>query len=154
MRYGLSMMMILLVGCAATATQSGCALLTPDRVTGQAPIQSVVISVAPFIPGPWGALAAAAATAAVGAGSFFAKRKVNAEFAAKGTDVGLSALTKGLAERKYLLPLLASVPFIGKAFGLWDMNTEAAITAAITALVGVGADVVEKKVTSPTPPTT
>ena len=154
MKWGMMTVMLVLLGCAATATQTSCGLLTPDPVTGQAPIQKMVQTVAPFIPGPWGAIAAAGAAALVGVGSVIAKRQVNAAHAAVGTDVKVNGISKLLAERKYVVPLLGAIPMLGKALNLWDANMEASIGTLVAAALAVGADVYEsKKASTPAPPT-
>ncbi len=154
MRYGLMPIMLLLFGCAAAATQQGCGLLQRGPNGEPAPVEQIVASVAPFIPGPWGAAAAAGATALVGVGSIFAKRSVNKTFAATGSDASANPLLKIAAERKFLIPLLAAIPMIGKAFNLWDLDWNAMLATLGAAGLGVGADVYEKKATAPpTPPT-
>lgn len=150
MRYAL-----LVVALAPWLMAASC-LASVDPQTGKVtpgPLTQVINTVAPLLPGPWGAAAATGSTLLLGVGSIFAKRKVNAEFAAKGTDVALSPVTKLLAERKWLLPVLAAAVGAGKALNIWDLDLSAFLTTLAPLGLAVGADVYEKKAATPAPAT-
>ena len=145
----------LLIVAAMVLSAASCLVTeNPDGTVSPGPLPKAIGIIAPFIPGPWGAVAAAASTALVGVGSLLAKRQVNDAMKAGGeaSRAAVNPLSKLLSERKYLVPLLAVIPMLGKAFNLWDLNWDAMLATLAAAGVAVGADVYESKKANGAPP--
>jgi hypothetical protein len=133
-----------LVLCLALAG-GGCWFTTQSATTGKTgaeTISDVAVAVAPALPGPLGGIVAGGAALLTLVGGIFAKRKVEAVRASvPDPEMGaakvaaLNPVVKMLAERKWLMPIIAGLINAGAAANLWHIDP----TTLITLTAGLGA---------------
>lgn len=137
--------MLIAVAALALGILGGCWATTQSSTTGKTPIETigeVAAVVAPALPGPLGGIVAGGVTLLTLLGGIFAKKKVE-EVRASATDpvmgaakvAALNPVTKMLAERKWLMPIVAGLINAGAAANLWYIDP----TTLITLTAGLGA---------------
>jgi hypothetical protein len=112
----------------------GCWATSPGKNGEPSPLESggaaLTNVIAPALPGPLGGIVAGLGTLVTLAGGFFAGRAKTQAFAHGGSAAAaeLNPLTKMLAERKWLFPIISALIAGGNAANLWHIDSEALVT--------------------------